>query len=158
MLSRQVVVESMWAAQVTALQAKGFPVRYAAPPEGYRGWAGGFGISSAVKDPARLQAAYDYLNWWHSGPPGAPTMRLGYYNAVQATTRRLVSPAEWDYWIDGKPAAGNLSGPFGDVTIRKGQVRDGGSFRRRVCRYACWNSVFREHAYQERRRHDFQAA
>jgi putative spermidine/putrescine transport system substrate-binding protein len=158
MLSKQVVVESMWAAQLTALQAKGFPAQYAAPPEGYRGWAGGFGISSAVKDPARLQAAYDYINWWHSGPPGALTMRLGYYNAVQATTRPLVSPAEWDYWIAGKPAAENLPGPFGDATIRKGQVRDGGSFRRRVCRYACWNSVFREHKYQEHRWHDFQTA
>jgi putative spermidine/putrescine transport system substrate-binding protein len=158
MLSGQVVVESMWATAVTALQAKGFPVRYAAPPEGYRGWAGGFGISSAVKDPARLQAAYDYINWWHSGPPGALTMRLGYYNAVQATSRRLVSPAEWNYWIAGKAAAGNLPGPFGDVTIRKGQVRDGGSFQRRACRYACWNSAFREHAYQERRWNDFRTA
>jgi putative spermidine/putrescine transport system substrate-binding protein len=158
MLSTHVVVESMWAPQVTGLQAKGFPVRYAAPPEGYRGWAGGFAISSAIKDPARLQAAYDYANWWLSGPPGALTMRFGFYNPVQATTRPLVSPAEWDYWIDGKPAAGNLPGPFGDVTIRKGQVRDGGSFRRRVCRYACWNSVFREHAYQDRRWHAFQNA
>jgi len=32
-------------------------------------------------------------------------MRLGYYNAVQATSRRFVDPAEWDYWIAGKPAA-----------------------------------------------------
>jgi spermidine/putrescine-binding protein len=94
MLSRQVVVESMWSPQVTALLAKGFPVRYAAPPEGYRGWAARFAISSAVKDPARLQAAYDYANWWLSGPPGALTMRFGFYNAVQATTRRLVSPAD----------------------------------------------------------------
>lgn len=50
-----------------------------------------------------------------------------------------------------RQVAENLPGAFGDVTIRKGQVRDGGSFRRRVCRYACWNSIFREHAYQERR-------
>jgi putative spermidine/putrescine transport system substrate-binding protein len=158
MLSKEVVVESMWSTQVTALQAEGFPVRYAAPPEGYRGWAGGFAISSAVEDPARLQAAYDYVNWWHSGPPGALTMRVGYYNPVQKTTRPLVSPAEWDYWIAGKPAARDLPGAFGDVTIRKGQVRDGGPFSRRACRYACWNSVFREHAYQERRWHAFQTA
>jgi putative spermidine/putrescine transport system substrate-binding protein len=158
MLSKEVVVESMWSTQVTALQAEGFPVRYAAPPEGYRGWAGGFAISSAVEDPARLQAAYDYVNWWHSGPPGALTMRVGYYNPVQKTTRPLVSPAEWDYWIAGKPAARDLPGAFGDVTIRKGQVRDGGPYSRRACRYACWNSVFREHAYQERRWHAFQTA
>jgi putative spermidine/putrescine transport system substrate-binding protein len=141
-----------------ALQAQGFPVRYAAPPEGYRGWAGGFAISSAIKDPARLQAAYDYINWWHAGRPGAVMLRLGYYNGVQATSRRFVDPAEWDYWIAGKPAAKNLPGAFGDVTIRKGQVRDGGSFTRRACGYASWNSVFREHAYQERRWHDFRTA
>jgi putative spermidine/putrescine transport system substrate-binding protein len=158
MLSKEVVVESMWTAHVVALQAKGFPVRYAAPPEGFRGWSGGFAISSAIKDPARLQAAYDYINWWLAGRPGAVMMRLGYYSAVQATSRRFVAPAEWDYWIAGKPAARNLPGAFGDVTIHKGQVRDGGSFLRRACRYGSWDSVFREHAHQERRWHDFLTA
>jgi putative spermidine/putrescine transport system substrate-binding protein len=155
MLSGEVVVESMWAPQVTALQAKGFPARYAAPPQGYRGWSEGLAISSAIEDPARLQAAYDYINWWHAGYGGALTMRVGYYNAVQATSRRFVDPAEWGYWIAGKPAAKDLLDPFGDVTIRKGQVRDGGSFARRACKYACWNSLFREHVYQERRWRDF---
>jgi putative spermidine/putrescine transport system substrate-binding protein len=158
MLSNEVVVESMWTFHVVTLQAKGFPVRYAAPPEGYRGWSGGFAISSAIRDPLRLQAAYDYINWWHSGPPGAVMTRLGYYNPVQETTRRFLDPAEWDYWIAGKPAPKNLPGAFGDITIRKGQVRDGGSFTRRARRYACWNSVFREHAYQERRWHEFRTA
>ena len=109
--------------------------------------------SSAITDPARLQAAYDYINWGHAGYAGALGMRLGYYDAVQATSRRFVEPAEWDYWIAGKPAAKDLPGPFGDVTIRKGQVRDGGSFTRRA-----WNSIYREHAYQERRWRDFRAA
>jgi len=158
MLSKEVVVESMWTFHLVALQAKGFPVRYAAPPEGFRGWSGGFAISSAIKDPARLQAAHDYINWWHAGSAGAVMMRLGYYNAVQATSRRFADPAEWDYWIEGKPAAKDLPGAFGDVTIRKGQARDGGSFARRACRYASWNSIFREHAYQERRWHDFLTA
>ena len=43
-------------------------------------------------------------------------MRLGYYLAVQATSRSFVDPAEWDYWIGGKPAAKDLPGAFGDVT------------------------------------------
>jgi putative spermidine/putrescine transport system substrate-binding protein len=158
MRSGKVVVEPMWTNHVVELQRKGFPVRYAAPPEGFRGWSSGLSISSAIKDPARLQAAYDYINWWHAGYAGALMMRLGYYNAVQATSRRFVDPAEWDYWIAGKPAAKNLPGAFGDVTIRKGQMRDGGSFARRACRYAAWNSVFREHAYQERRWRDFVTA
>jgi len=151
MLSGEVVVESMWALQVAQLQAKGFPALYAAPPEGYRGWAAGTAISSAIKDPARLQAAYDFINWGNAGDAGAVAMRLGYYSAVQATTRKFVDPAEWDYWIEGKPAARDLPGPFGDVTIRKGQIREGGSLARRVCKYSCWNSLFRERKYQERR-------
>ena len=145
MRSGEVVVEPMWAFHVVALQRKGFPVRYAAPPEGFRGWSVGLAISSEITDPARLQAAYDYINWWHAGYAGAVMMRVGYYHAVQATSRRFVDPAEWDYWIGGKPAAKDLPGVFGDITIRKGQARDGGSFVRRVCRYASWNSIFREH-------------
>ena len=34
-----VVVESMWSPAVTLLQEAQFPVRYAAPKEGFRGWA-----------------------------------------------------------------------------------------------------------------------
>jgi putative spermidine/putrescine transport system substrate-binding protein len=154
MLSKEVVVEPMWTFHVVALQQQDFPVRYAAPPEGFRGWSSGLAISSAITDPVRLQAAYDYINWWHAGKAGALMMRLGYYHAVQATSRRFVEPAEWDYWIAGKPAAKNLPGAFGDVTIRRGWMRDGGSFAKRACRYAAWNSIFRHHAYQERRWRD----
>ncbi len=158
MRSGEVVVEPMWAFHVVALQRQGFPVRYAAPPEGFRGWSVGLAISSEITDAARLQAAYDYINWWHAGYAGAVMMRVGYYHAVQATSRRFVDPAEWDYWIGGKPAAKDLPGAFGDITIRKGQARDGGSFVRRVCRYASWNSIFRERAYEERRWRDFVTA
>jgi putative spermidine/putrescine transport system substrate-binding protein len=148
----------MWALHVMELQRLGFPVRYAAPPEGLRGWSGALGISSAIEDPARLQAAYDYVNWWHAGFPGAQKMHAGLYTAVQSTSRRFVDPAEWDYWIEGKPAAKDIPGLFGDATIRRGQVRDGGSFAKRACRYASWNSVFRELRHQERRWQDFLTA
>jgi len=158
MHSGEVVVESMWTFSVIDLQEKRFPVAYAAPPEGYRGWSGALSISSAIKDPARLQAAYDYINWWHDGYPGAVMMRGGYYSAVQATSRTFVEPAEWAYWIEGKPAAKNLPGPFGDVTIRSGQVRDGGSLARRARKFASWNSYFKEHAYQAQRWYEFRAA
>jgi putative spermidine/putrescine transport system substrate-binding protein len=158
MHSGDVVVESMWTFSVIDLQAKRFPVAYAAPPEGYRGWSGALSISSAIKDPARLQAAYDYINWWHDGYAGSVMMRGGYYSAVQATSRTFVDPAEWAYWVEGKPAAKNLPGPFGDVTIRKGQVRDGGSLARRARKFASWNSIFRERAYQAQRWYEFRAA
>jgi putative spermidine/putrescine transport system substrate-binding protein len=85
-------------------------------------------------------------------------MRFGYYSAVQGPTRRHVDPAEWAYWIGGRPAAKALTGPFGDVTIRQGEVRDGGSFRRRARRFASWISIFRQRAHQERRWQEFLAA
>jgi putative spermidine/putrescine transport system substrate-binding protein len=158
MRSGDVVVEAMWAAHVVELRRQGFPVRYAAPPEGFRGWSGSLSISSAVQDPARLDAAYGYINWQLSGFAGAEMMRFGYYSAVQGPTRRHVDPAEWAYWIGGRPAAKALPGPFGDVTIRQGEVRDGGSFRRRARRFASWISIFRQRAHQERRWQEFLAA
>jgi putative spermidine/putrescine transport system substrate-binding protein len=82
-------------------------------------------------------------------------MKQGYYNAVQATSRKFIEPTEYGYWIEGKPAGKDLPGPFGDISIRKGQVRDGGSFATRACKYASWNSYFTESAYQVRRWNDF---
>jgi len=149
MATGQVVVESMWWPAVELLQASGYPTRYAAPPEGYRAWAGCLFLSKgALASPSKLQACYDYVNWWHSGAPGATLMRFGYYNAVQEASRPpLVPQAEWDYWIDGKPAPSDLDSPFGQAAIRKGEVRDGGSLAERACRIAAWISYF-DDAYE----------
>jgi putative spermidine/putrescine transport system substrate-binding protein len=82
-------------------------------------------------------------------------MKRGYYNAVQETSAKFVDPTEYAFWIQGKPATKDLPGPFGDISVHKGQVRDGGSFVRRACKFASWNSYFREHAYQIKRWNDF---
>jgi putative spermidine/putrescine transport system substrate-binding protein len=160
MASGEVVLESMWSPAVALLVAQGQNVRYAAPPEGFRGWVGNLAISKeAEKDPALLQATYDYINWWHSGEPGAIMMRQGYYNAVMEPSREFVSPAEWDYWIEGKPASEDLPGITGQVgDIKQGEVRDGGSFTDRACNYATWNSYFNESEYQVQRWNEFLAA
>lgn len=161
MSAGEVVVESMWSPAVSLLQSQGFPCRYAAPPEGYRGWWGGNFVSKeAAKDPAKFQACIDYLNWWHSGEPGGIIMKQGYYNPAQETSREFVEPFEWDYWIEGKPAAQPIPNPFGQETagIPVGTVRDGGSFRDRVCRYRTWNSTMDEQEYQVERWNEFLAA
>jgi len=158
MSSKEVVIESMWSPAVALLAAQGFPIRFAAPPEGYRGWSGSLSVSKNVTDPDKLQAAYDYINWWHSGEPGAIMMRQGYYNAVQGTSKKFVDPGEYAYWIEGKPAPKDYPGPFGDVSIKRGQIRDGGSFVQRACKYASWNSYFRENKYQVQRWNDFLSA
>jgi putative spermidine/putrescine transport system substrate-binding protein len=160
MASGEVVLESMWSPAVALLVAQGQPVRYAAPPTGFRGWCGTEAISKeAEKDPSLLQACYDYINWWHSGEPGAIMMRQGYYNAVQEPSRQFVEPEEWDFWIDGKPAAKDLPGITGQVgDIKAGQVRDGGSFVDRACNYLTWNSYFEENEYQIQRWNEFLSA
>ncbi|MGH3061743.1 MAG: ABC transporter substrate-binding protein, partial [Gaiellaceae bacterium] len=161
MQSGEVVIESMWSPAVALLQSSGHPTRYAAPSGGFRGWAGGHGIMTHVtEDASKYQAALDYINWWHSGEPGAIMMRQGYYNVVQETSREFVEPFEWDYWIDGKPAAEPIPNPFGQETegIPVGSVRDGGAFVERACVYSSWNSLMDEQQYQVQRWNEFLAA
>jgi putative spermidine/putrescine transport system substrate-binding protein len=161
MASGEVVIESMWSPAVALLQSSGSPVRYAAPPGGFRGWAGGMGVMNHVaEDPAKLQAAYDYLNWWHEGEAGAIMMRQGYYNVVQEASRDYVEPFEWDYWIEGAPASEPIPNPFGQETagIPVGSVRDGGAFTDRACNYSSWNSLMDEQEYQVERWNEFLAA
>jgi putative spermidine/putrescine transport system substrate-binding protein len=141
MASGEVVIESMWSPAVAFLVTQGVNVKYAAPPEGFRGWSGGQAIAAHVTDPSKLQAAYDYVNWWLDGEPGAMTMRQGYYLAVQEPTREFVEPEEYAFWIDGEPAAKDLPGITGQVgDVKQGTVRDGGSFLDRACHYSSWNS------------------
>lgn len=159
MSSGEVVIESMWSPAVALLVTLGINVRYAAPIEGFRGWASQQGIPAHVTDPMKLQAVYDYLNWWHSGEPGAIMMRQGYYNAVQEPSRAFVEPEEWDFWIEGQPAAKDLPGITGNVgDIKAGTIRDGGSFSDRSCRYSSWNSFFTETEHQVARWSEFLSA
>jgi putative spermidine/putrescine transport system substrate-binding protein len=68
-------------------------------------------------------------------------LRQGYYSPVQATSRRFMAGGEYGYWVEGKPALARYKDPFGDTSVRKGQVRDGGSVRRRSCRISVWNTA-----------------
>jgi putative spermidine/putrescine transport system substrate-binding protein len=159
MASGEVVIESMWSPAVAVLVSQGLNVRYAAPPEGFRGWSGAQAISAKVTDPSTLQACYDYINWWMTGLPGSLMMRQGYYYAYQEPTRQYVEPEEWDYWIDGKPAAKDLPGITGQVgDIKQGTTRDGGSFLDRGCHYSTWNSHPQEEEYMVTKWNEFQAA
>jgi putative spermidine/putrescine transport system substrate-binding protein len=77
-------------------------------------------------------------------------MRSGYYSPVQEPSRAHVSPGEYAYWIEGLPADADYEG-FGGVVVRKGEVRAGGSFARRACRIAAWNSNHPEIGYAAER-------
>jgi putative spermidine/putrescine transport system substrate-binding protein len=168
--SKEVVIESMWSPAVALLVAQGVNCRYAFPKEGMRGWCSAQGITkTAANDPDRNKAAYDYLNWMYNGYLGALIMRQGYYIGNGSRLRNwIASPAgkaagfdvaEYDFWYNGRPAAKNLPGITGKVgDIKKGQVRDGGSFSKRSTKYSSWNSFFTQNVYQVKRINDFLSA
>ncbi len=169
MASKEVVIESMWSPAVALLVAQGVPVKFAAPPQGFRGWCSAQGISSKVTDPAKLQACYDYLNWMHDGYLGASIMRQGYYIGNGKNLKTWIAsdagkalgftPDEYAFWYEGKPAATDLTGITGQKgDIKKGSIRDGGSFVKRACKYTAWNSFMVENEFQTTRWNDFLAA
>ena len=99
---------------------------------------------------AQLDAAYEYINWYTSGWVGGYLNRQGYYSAAMDTAKEFMSDDEWGYWIEGKPAKGDIMAPDGKVMEKAGAVRDGGSFEERMGKVACWNSVMDEDRYMVR--------
>ncbi len=157
MASGEVVVESMWSPAVTALRVRGVPVIYASPQEGYRGWHGGIMINSQASD-ATLDAVYEYIDWWMNGWAGALVARQGYYFSIPENAKTHLSPAEWDYWYGGQPAAEDMLAPDGGVVAQAGEVRDGGSYETRMSNIAVWNSVMDEHQYLVSKWNEFLAS
>ena len=95
------------------------------------------------------------MNWWLSGWPGAFIARQGYYISNPERSRPHLSEAEWDYWYAGRPAATDLRGTDGNVSVREGEVRTGGSYERRFENIAVWNTVMDEYEYTLLRWRDF---
>jgi len=93
-----------------------------------------------------------------SGWQGGFIAKQGYYSAVPATAKKFLTPEEWDYWYDGKPAAKDLADPFGTIIIKKGDVRTGGSYWSRYSKIAVWNSLMDENDYLVKRWTEFLTA
>ncbi len=157
MVNGEVALESMWSPAVAAIQAEGVPCVYAFPKEGMRGWHGGLAISAKVKG-KQLDQAYEYINWWLSGWAGAFVARQGYYHSIPENAKKHLEAAEWDYWYEGKPAAKDLSDPFGTVIIKKGDIRSGGSYWHRYSKINVWNSIMKENDYLVKRWTEFLTA
>ena len=157
MSSGEVVIQSMWSPAVTAVRAKDIPCKYQPLEEGYRAWGGGLGIAAHLKG-VELDAAYEYINWYLSGWCGAYLNRQGYYSAVLDTAKEHMTPNEWGYWMEGKPATADIVSPEGKVIDKAGAVRDGGSFMERMGHVACWNSVMDEDRYMVKKWNEFIAA
>jgi putative spermidine/putrescine transport system substrate-binding protein len=154
MQSNRVTIQSMFSPAVSALNGMNIPVNYAAPKEGYRGWHGVMCLSSATQ--RRVQgAAYDYMNWWLSGWPGAYIARQGYYISNPQRAAKYLSPQEWDYWYAGKPASQELRGTDNKVSVHIGDVRSGGSYEKRFSNVAVWNTVMPTYDYSLQKWYEF---
>ncbi len=143
-------IQSMWSTGIGILNSQGLPVEQAAPAEGYRAWHGGLCLSRHLSG-RTLDVAYEYLNWWISGWPGAVVARQGYYISTPERSRGYMTSAEWDYWYEGLPAREDLPGPDGTIRIRRGALRSGGSYWQRANSIAVWNTTMDEHNYLVRR-------
>jgi len=157
MASGEVVIQSMWSPAVAAVRSKGIACKYQPLKEGYRSWGGGLGLAKHLSG-AKLDAAYEYINWYTSGWVGAYLNRQGYYSAAMDTAKEHMTADEWGYWVEGKAAQGDIIAPDGKVMEKAGAVRDGGSFQERMGKVACWNSVMDEDRYMVRRWNEFIAA
>jgi len=144
------MIGSLWWSGLIALRAEGVPVAMATPREGYRGWFGGLALSARARGWAQ-DAAYDYINWWLDGAPGAILARNGAYMANAEAVRRRLTAAEWAFWYGGEPARTEIRDAHGRIIFAPGERREGGAYAERMSRIAVWNTVMTEHNYLVRR-------
>lgn len=157
MASGEVIIQSMWSPAITKVRSMGVPCVYQPLKEGYRAWASGLGVPAHLSG-KQLDAVYEFINWYLSGWAGAFLNRQGYYTAVLGTAQSQMEPWEWDFWMEGKPAANDVVSPTGDPIEPAGAIRDGGSFWERMGSVTVWNTVMDEDRYMVRKWNEFIAA
>jgi putative spermidine/putrescine transport system substrate-binding protein len=111
-------------------------------------------LSSATQGKVK-DAAYDYMNWWLSGWPGAFIARQGYYISNPQRSKPHLSAAEWGYWYQGKAATEPVKGTDGIVSVQVGSVRSGGSYETRFSNVAVWNTVMDTYDYSLQKWYEF---
>ena len=157
MAAGEVVIQSMWSPAVTAVRSQGVPCYYVPLKEGYRGWGNGLSLTRHLSG-LKLDAAYEYLNWYYSGWMGGFIAKQGYYLAVSETARDFLTENEWGYWYGGQAATEPITNPYGDPMEKQGHARDGGSFEDRFSNLAVWNTFMDESVYMNRRWNEFKTA
>ncbi|RMH47257.1 MAG: extracellular solute-binding protein [Alphaproteobacteria bacterium] len=157
MASGEVVIQSMWSPAVTAVRTQGINCVYQPLKEGYRGWGNGLALMSHL-DGLKLDAAYEYLNWYLSGWVGGFIAKQGYYISVPETARQYLTDNEWGFFYEGKPATADITSPTGEKTNSAGDVRDGGSFEERFSKVAVWNNLMDEAPFLFAKWNEFNAA
>ncbi len=154
MKTGRVAIESMASPAVSVLNGHDIPINFATPTEGYRGWQGIMCLSSAVNN-RQKDIAYEYMNWWLSGWPGAYIARQGYYISNPERSAKYLSKAEWNYWYKGLKASEPLTGTDGQICVEKGALRSGGSYEKRFGNVAVWNTVMPNYEYSLQKWYEF---
>lgn len=157
MASGEVVIQSMWSPAVTAVQTQGIKCTYQPLKEGYRGWGNGLGLLAHLEG-LKLDAAYEYLNWYNSGWVGGFIAKQGYYSANPATAMAALSENERGFFYEGKAATADITSPTGEKTNSAGEVRDGGSYEERFSQVAVWNNLMDEAEFLYAKWNEFNAA
>ncbi len=157
MAAGETIVQSMWSPAVTAVRSRGIPCYYAPLKEGYRAW-GSCIAPMAHLTGIKLDAAYEYLNWYMSGWQAGFIAKQGYYSSVPEAAKNFMSADEYGYWYEGKAAKGEIKDPYGNVMEKAGAVRDGGAFWDRMGKVACWNTLMDENQYMIKKWNEFLAS
>lgn len=157
MASGEVVIQSMWSPAVTAVKAQGVKCVYQPLKEGYRGWGNGLALMGHLEG-IRLDAAYEYLNWYVSGWVGGFIAKQGYYISIPENAKKFLTENEWGFFYDGKAATADITSPDGKKTNSAGEVRDGGSYEERFSKVGVWNCLMDEAEYQYAKWNEFNAA
>lgn len=157
MAAGEVVIQSMWSPAVTAVRTQGINVEYVSLKEGLRGWGNGLALMGHL-DGLKLDAAYEYLNWYLSGWMGGFIAKQGYYISVPETARNFLTDNEWGFFYGGQAATDTITSPTGEVTNQPGEVRDGGSYEQRFKEVAVWNNLMDEADFLFTKWNEFNAA
>ena len=108
MASGEVVIQSMWSPAITAVRTQNINAVYQPLEEGYSGWGNGLALMGHLEG-LKLDAAYEYLNWYVSGWMGGFIAKQGYYISVPETAKNFLSENEWGFFYDGKPATADIT-------------------------------------------------
>ena len=157
MASGEVVIQSMWSPAVTAVQTQGVKCTYQPLKEGYRGWGNGLGLLAHLEG-LKLDAAYEYLNWYNSGWVGGFIAKQGYYSSNPKTAMAALSENERGFFYEGKAATADITSPTGEKTNSTGDKRDGGSYEERFAQVAVWNNLMDEAEFLYAKWNEFNAA
>ena len=135
MASEEVWIADAWWPVIVEVSGKGIPVHYAVAKEGYRAWCNGYGIAANSKN---VDLAYDWLNYWMDGYPGAQQSKIGYFS----------TSGGYDKYLE----------PNLIKEVYGGEGRDGGSLEDRARRVYVWNTRPKNLEYYTEKWNEFLAA